>query len=388
MKQKITVLFFLGFCMFTAALPPGWAKSSSVPAKQNKLQKFPDFPSKGKWGNNKKLPKKFFKNNVTLVYFWDYTSINCLRELKPIQQWQETYKPYGFQILWVHAPEFSVAANAKNVKAFFEEAKLEGPLFMDDQFILWEKLNLKSWPTKILVNEKKEIIFTQIGEGRFALLEEKIRKELKHLDPVSVLPPKYFEQDRDLYDPSQCGPMSGETYLGYKRANWWGARISNQEMTKENETTLFRDRGERTEKGFFAQGAWINRSDFLEHARETSVLTDYLGLLYQGREVYVVAHQPDRTEVRVYVTRDERPIPADFRGTDLKIDEKGDTYFVIKEPRLYHLISAEDQNIHELKLWSKEKGTALHSFSFSNLCLAEFNRYQDLSQANLLEIHP
>jgi hypothetical protein len=351
-------------------------EKSSKPRKPKKKliveEIFPKFPE-GEWLNTKPLTEKYFKNKLTLVYFWDYTSINSIRESKPIQLWLEQYRPYGLQILWIHAPEFAVSGEKKHLEAVLRNWKISEPVFLDNEFKLWELLKVKSWPTKFLIDDEGKIIFSQIGEGRYSDLEDKMRAALIKHDPASVLPEKLFMQDTDHYNPDLCGEMSSETYLGYKRANWWGAKMANRQFADENETLDFKDRGEREEKGFFAEGKWSNREDYLEHARDTQELMDYIGLLYQGKEVYGVLHATDGKDARVYVTRDEMPVPVEFRGRDIQEDEDGETYFTAKDPRLYYLVINENNDTHELKLWTSAKGLAIHSFSFSNTCLSEFD---------------
>lgn len=370
---------FLIFLAIALAFPqPAYSayKPFPKPPKAKKKivveESFPKFPE-GVWINTKPLTESYFKDKLTLVYFWDYTSINSIREIRSLQLWLEQYRPYGLQIFWIHAPEFASNADEKNLRDVLRKWDIRGPVFLDNQFKLWEALKVKSWPTKFLVNEQEKIIFSQVGEGRHADMEEKIRGGLLQRDPASVLPEPLFISDIDPYHPELCGVMSAETYLGYKRATWWGAKIANRQWVEENETLQFKDRGEREEKGFFAEGLWTSREDYLEHARKTEDLTDYIGLLYQGREVYAVLHTQGAEEpARVYMTRDEMPVPAKLRGKDVMADEEGETYFAVKEPRLYYLVANEDEETHELKLWTSGKGLAVHSFAFSNVCLADF----------------
>jgi thiol-disulfide isomerase/thioredoxin len=372
------LLSYLGFALLLTVSAAAYADSDDRTSKPRKPktkiiveQPFPKFPE-GTWLNSKPLTEKKFKDKLTLVYFWDYTSINSIREIKPLQLWHEQYRPYGLQLIWVHAPEFAVSSQEKNVKDVVKKWKIEEPVFLDNQFKLWEALEVKSWPTKFLINEEGKIIFSQIGEGRFSQMEEKIRSALLRLEPASVLPEPLFYNNIDPYNPEVCGDMSAETYLGYKRSTWWGAKIANRQWVPENEVLNFKDRGDREEKGFFAEGLWANREDYLEHARETAEPADYIGILYRAREVYAVLHDPQNKPARVYITRDEMPVPVELRGLDIQEDEDGETYLIVQEPRLYYLIALEDDETHELKLWTTVKGLAVHSFSFSNACLSEF----------------
>ena len=356
-----------------------WQKKSSkvkTVKKKTAAEVFPDFPKKALWLGDVKPPENFFDEKITLVYFWDYSSINCIRELRTLKSWEAHYKPYRFQILWVHAPEFAAGADPENVKDAVKRFGIKGPVLLDHQFKLWDKLGVRAWPAKILLNEKKEIIYRKGGEGDHFFVEAKIRGALKGLDAGAVLPAAIFDNDEPSYDPQECGEMIGETYLGFKKASWMGAKIGNKQWLGPNETQLFRDTEERTERGFFLEGLWSNREEYLEHARQNEDLSDYVGLLYRGREAYVTAQAPGQEKgARVYVTRDENPVPVGYRGEDIEVDDTGETYFTPTRHRLYYLIKGEDTEIHELKLWTSVKGVRFYSFSFSNLCLSEFEHY-------------
>lgn len=359
-------------------LPPfGYAqKASSKNKPKKKIETaavFPDFLKGTRWLNGKRPAQDFFEDKVTLVYFWDHMSINCIREMKILRNWMETYGPYRFQVLWVHAPEFSSSSDSGALRRAVARFGIRGPVLMDDHFKMWEALGVKAWPTKILVNDKREILARQGGEGEYYSMESKIRSALKTLDSNSVLPAATFTENLQRYNPEECGEMTSETYLGYKKSNWWGARLGNREWVTENETRIFKDQGDRAERGFFLQGLWANRAEFLEHARETKDLSDYAGLLYQAREVYTAASAPKGA--RVYVTRDEEPVPEGYRGRDLEVDESGSTYFSPTHARLYYLIEGEDTDLHELKLRPASKNVQLYTVSFSNLCLSDFEHH-------------
>ncbi|MSR78000.1 MAG: redoxin domain-containing protein [Candidatus Omnitrophica bacterium] len=349
--------------------PSSWAMAVKP---QEKIA--PDFPRHGVWIQTlETITNKIFKNHLTLLYFWDYTSANCLRDLTYLKKWEGLYKPYGLQILLVHSPEFEFAAKKENVEQAVRYYKIPYPVLLDNQFKLWEAYKNFSWPTKVLINPEGRIIHTQAGEGKYQEMENMLRGQLGKMDSRMVLPNAFVEEDEpDNYNDEECGPMMGETYIGHKRARWWGAEIANKNWTKSKATSIFKDRGERVQRGFFLQGLWTNFDDYFEHARQTQELADYLGIVYFGSSVYSVMSlvEPLAGEARVYVTRDDQPVPSEFRGKDLKEDEKGKTYVPLKEARLYHLIVNEDEGPHEIKVWTREKGVAVSSFSFANRCLS------------------
>jgi len=338
------------------------------------IQKAPPLPGKGMWINPPANPGKFFDRKVTLVYFWDYTSINCLRDLGYIKNWYQHYRTYGFEVIMIHAPEFDFSKDKVNVEKAAKRLGLSFPIFLDNYFKLWDKYKTRSWPTKYIVDSNRIIVHAQVGEGGNMEFEKKIREALIKLIPEAGLPPPLVTQEENRFNSKKCGEMSTETYMGYERANWWGGEIATKKGVLPNQTLEYRDRGQRAERGFFVEGLWTNRTDDFEHARETETLSDYLGVIYLGHEVYTVINQSDEKEKpRIYVTRDDEPIPSDQRGSDIVEDLGGGTYVVLEDPRLYYLITNEDSEPHELKLWVQKKGVMINSFSFSNRCLSQFD---------------
>jgi len=352
--------------------------SGDCAGKKEKISMAPAFPRKGIWLNQKPAKDELFNQRVTLVYFWDYTSVNCLRELARLNRWFAHYHPYGLDFIFVHAPEFEFAQKKENVERAVERLQIPYPIFLDNRFKLWDKYGTKAWPMKYLVDPKGMIVYAQGGEGEYQAIEEKMRELLNKLQPGAVLPEPLYQhsskQEMDFFNIKKCGGMSPETYVGYQRAAWWGAEIATKRGVLPDQTVDYRDRGKRVERGFFAEGLWTNRKDYFEHARDTAFVSDYLGMLYVAREAYAVLSQAEEgaRATRIYVTRDGQPIPEILQGKDLQEDLSGGTFLLLEEPRLYYLIANEDNDPHELKLWTQKKGVAVHSFSFSNHCLSQF----------------
>lgn len=371
--KKLSALFLSIVLFFSLAVPVvtmAWANKQDEPVKA------PLFPKNGIWLGEELQPKKIYKGNLTLVYFWDYASINSIRDVQVVRDWVALYKPYGLNVVWVHSPEFKFAFEPENVKAAVKRMQIEGSVFLDNEFILWEGFQNRSWPTKHLVDQNGHVVFTHVGEGNYVETEFEIQNQLQKLNPNAALPNPLIQDEYDRFNIEECGFMSTETYFGYKRASWWGGEVANRRWMSPDETMMFTDRGDRVERGFFLQGLWGNYEDELAHERATETLEDYVGLVYVGNEVYAIASKALETEepLPVYVTRDDDPVPADMRGSDIKIDDEGRTYFDLTDARLYYLIENEDQEAHELRLWPTEKGVAIHSVSFANSCLSEFEK--------------
>lgn len=371
------IISVVGICFLASVFFAGLADAKAAVKKPKKA---PFFPSEGIWLNREPSGKNIFQQKITLVFFWDYTSINCLRELETLKNWYERYHPYGLEMIFVHAPEYEFAAQKENVTNALTRFEIPYPVYLDNDFKVWDAYGVISWPTKFLVDEKGVIVHTQVGEGYYAMTERSIRKALMKLDAGAVLPEPLAKEDQENYDSELCGQMTSETYLGYRQPSWWSGELANSDRRFPDQTRNYKDQGERVPHGFFAHGQWNNRADYFEHSRSTDKLSDYLGIVYSAHEVYAVLNRTialkpegaDPKGYRVYITRDDEPLPPAHRGPDVLEDEHGGTYVLVRESKLYYLVTGEDQAFHELKLWPQQKGIAINSFSFSNVCLSDF----------------
>ena len=337
----------------------------------------PDFAGNHVWINTRPLSlKQELKGKVVLVDFWEYTCINCIRTLPALKRMYSRYKPYGFEIIGVHAPEFDFAYKAENVSIGTSRQRIPWPVVVDSNFSIWRAYDSNSWPNKFLIDSRGIISRHHAGEGAYGELERQIREELRKTNPKVTFPAAWvIPPDSNDFDPTRCGSMSEETYVGTSRGSRWGGEIANPEGFQPGKSVRYASGPRPVKRGFFAHGLWKNNPDDFEHARSTTDLKDYVGMSYLAREVYVVMN-PKRggAASRVYLTRDGQPVPGARRGVDVKADARGRTYIDVREGRMYYAIQGEDTGQHELRLFATDPGVAINSFTFGNRCLTSFDR--------------
>jgi len=337
----------------------------------------PDFTGPKVWINSTPLSlKKELRNKVVLVDFWEYTCINCIRTLPALRRIYTRYKPYGFEIIGVHAPEFDFAYKPENVRFGTKRQRIPWPVVVDSDFSIWRAYDSNSWPNKFLIGSNGIISRQHGGEGAYGELERQIRAEIKKEHPKAAFPAAWtIPADEDDFSPSRCGAMSEETYVGTTRGSRWGGEIANREGFQPGKTVSYVSAPQQVRRGFSAHGLWKNNPDDFEHARSTPAPQDYIGIRYVGSEVYVVMNlKKGAGPSRVYVTRDRKPVPAARRGVDVQGDARGRTFIDLREGRMYYAIHGEDAGPHELRLSPTEPGVAINSFTFGNRCLTKFDR--------------
>lgn len=368
-KRIFEIGLFLSLCLGTALLFPSAVSADT--SRNAEYKKAPLFSKKQNWLQGELRGRKAFRNKLTLVYFWEYATVNCIRELEFIDAFKARYEALGFQVVYVHAPEFRFAYEADNVRRAAARLGISDPIVLDNDAALWDAYHNRSWPTKHLVNSRGEIVYSAVGEGNYIDFETEIRDAIKAMNPKAFLPEREVFSEQDRFNIWECGEMSTEVYVGYKRANWWGVEISNEETGDFDKMTAYEDDGRRMERGVFLQGNWANREEFLEHGSGDG----YIGIIYLGTDVYGVLEYTgsDPAGARIYFERDEEPVPAAYHGADMRMDERGGSYVDVREPRLYYLIQGEDPQYHELKAVTSSQDVRFYLFSFSNRCLSDFD---------------
>jgi len=340
-------------------------------------RKAPDFPKKGIWfnaPNNSQIDD--LKGVVTFIHFWDYSSINFIRNFSYLKQWQDLYGPLGFQVIGVHSPDYEFAYKKKNVKSAINRLGITYPVLMDNNFKAWNRFEVFSWPTQFIIDQNGKIVYEQRGEGNYREVEEMIRHHLSLADPTTRFPPLISSRSKgNLFDMTYCGAMSEEVRVGTKSGSALGGPyLANEQGLKQGSVIEYVDRGTRQPRGFFAHGPWKNHSDHFEHSKKTDSLEHYLGVNFQGNEAYGVLSSSQWGPVRFYLLLDSEPMLFAQMGKDVQIDADGNTFVQVGRPRLYYLLKDIPSGVHELKLYTKDEGASVHAFSFGNRCLTQFEK--------------
>ncbi len=174
----------------------------------------PEFTGLENWINSKPLKKSDLKGKVVLVDFWTYSCINCIRTQPYLKEWYKTYKDSGFEIIGVHAPEFSFERNPANVEAAAKKAGLTYPIALDNDFATWNAYNNQYWPASYLIDRDGNVRRYHGGEGEYKETEMAIRQLLEEGGSA----PKETTSALDGAVPVSQS-QTPETYLGTKRAS-------------------------------------------------------------------------------------------------------------------------------------------------------------------------
>ncbi len=279
------------------------------------------------WLNSPPLTAGELRGHIVLVDFWTYTCINWLRTLPYVRAWAEKYKDQGLVVIGVHTPEFPFEHDIENVRRAAQDMRVAYPIAIDNEYAIWSAFSNHYWPALYLVDAQGRIRHHQFGEGDYEQAERSIQQLLGEAGDDRA--------GHDLVAVEARGPevaadwehlASGETYLGYERAENFvssgGAALGERRVytapaqLSRNEWALT---GNWTvERGFAALNAANGRIAYRFHARDVNLV---MGPAARG------------TSVRFRVFINGRPAGA-AHGSD--VDEHGNG--TVSDQRLYQLI--------------------------------------------------
>jgi thiol-disulfide isomerase/thioredoxin len=286
---------------------------------------------------------------VILVDFWAYSCINCQRTIPYLNSWYEKYKDQGLEIIGVHTPEFDFEKKIDNVRAAVGNFNIMYPVVLDNQYLTWDAYNNQYWPEEYLIDINGLVVDRKIGEGGYADTEKEIQNLLAErkqaLNESGTIPTDITNIDESIHT------QSPETYFGFARntylANGAAQTPGTQTLTLPANIEL---------NQLYLDGAWNFQSEYAENASVGAKIA----FTYNAKNVYFVASSknPD-AGVSITVLRDGKPV-----GTFAGADVNASGHAMIKEARLYKLISEQSQGTHTIEIIVNGAGLDAFTFTF------------------------
>lgn len=318
--------------------------------------------SAGPWINAAPLPGW---RGVTLVDFWAYSCINCLRTLPALRAWHGRYAAYGLTILGAHTPEFSFEHEPANVARALRELGIAYPVVLDNERAIWSAFANRVWPHRYLIDANGRIVHDHAGEGGEVATERALRAALLTLPNAGPLPTPVYAADTSEQlgtfaddAPGQvCVPGSPELFAGYYRGV-----AGNPGGFREDAPADYADPGGYREGYVHLAGRWTVEADA---ARFVGPGDGVLRLAFRGLAPNVVLAPPAGGMARVGV----RIAPADAPGEAVAL-----ATLPLDAPRLYRLPEAawsagaragDPAALRLLTLLPETPGIAAYSFTFS-----------------------
>jgi thiol-disulfide isomerase/thioredoxin len=312
--------------------------------------------SGGPWLNGE--PPGGWQGHVTLVEFWTYSCVNCLRTLPALRAWQERYAAHGLTVVGIHTPEFPFERDPANVARAINDLGAPYPVILDNDRALWSAFANRYWPHRYLIDPTGRIAHDYAGEGGEAGTEAAIRALLA-AHTAGPLPPPIFSPDSEAWPEAAmgavCVPATPELFAGYYRGV-----SGNPGGFAEDRDADYADPGDYREGYIHLAGRWHVGAD---SARFVGPAPGALRVAFRGLSPNVVLAPPATGAARVAAS----VIPL-ARADDADLP-KQITPLAVDTPRLYALPGARDAPPGEpllLLLRVATPGLEIFSFTFES----------------------
>ncbi|HEY3132305.1 MAG TPA: redoxin domain-containing protein [Acidobacteriota bacterium] len=307
----------------------------------------------GQWIQGK-LSNEDFKGLVTLVDFWDYSCVSCIRTLDYIKEWHERYAHLGLLVLGVHTPEFAFGHERRNVLRGVHAFDIPYPVVLDNDYKIWNAFSNRYWPAKYLFDTEGYLRYHHFGEGAYADSELAVQSLLRQRnsggDFGEVMKPV---RDSDVPG-AALPPSTPELYLGLERG-----KIGNEPAgSSSGAERLFVMPGQVNPDIVYLIGQWSRHRQYAQSGAE---LEGHILVHYTAAEVNLVMQS--RKGSTVYLMQDGRPVRAQDAGEDVRFEGEH-AIIQVREPRMYQMIQNESFGSHLLSLSTSDPGLEAYVFTF------------------------
>jgi thiol-disulfide isomerase/thioredoxin len=147
----------------------------------------PDLPDRGQhpelididgWLQSDVTSLEDLEGKVVAVQFWTFGCSNCKATLPHMSDLYEKYRDQGFEIVGIHAPEFSYEADEANIVEAAATLGVTWPIALDTDkrtFHSWQEGPTAHWPRIYLLDRDGHIRYDHIGEGRYDQIDAAVQ---------------------------------------------------------------------------------------------------------------------------------------------------------------------------------------------------------------------
>ena len=117
----------------------------------------------------------------------------------------------------------------------------------------------------------------------------------------------------------------------------------------------------------YFHGPWAIGPESARHAEETDDFSNYVLLVFSARSVNAVLTSETGEAYKVVVTVGNEYLTEENKGEDIVIDENGESYLMVTEPKAYKIVELPDWGQYQfLQMFSNSDNFGLYSFTFGS----------------------
>jgi len=114
---------------------------------------------------------------VLLVEMWTFGCHNCKARIPHNQTLYASTSRDDFEIVGVHAPEFSYEAELQGIKTALVDLGVTWPVALDTDktnFRSWQPGGRRFWPRTFVIDQNGDVRYDHIGEGKYEELSQTV----------------------------------------------------------------------------------------------------------------------------------------------------------------------------------------------------------------------
>ena len=262
----------------------------------------------------------------------------------------------GLVVIGIHSPEFSFARNPKFVENALQRFGFHFPITTDNTSMMRDAYRVQEMPTIFLLERDGSIYLTHSGEGGYERTERSVQTLLREAGFHGELP-----MLTGFSNVNEIVRSTFERATPAIRTGYLHGSLGNVEGYSPELPADYTDGKVYIEGKFYAQGNWFAKNDAIEFEGDAN--EGYIAFRYTGYNVGVVMSAKKEGAV-VFVLQDGKALTSDNYGDDITTDEMGNTFIVVNEPKLFHIVKNTVFGDRTIKLIPKDEGTTFYSFTF------------------------
>jgi len=140
------------------------------------------------WRNTDNSSIDDFDGKVLLVEMWTFGCSNCKARIPHNQELYAATSRDDFDIIGVHAPEFSFEAEIPNIEDALVRLGVTWPVALDtnkENFRAWQEGGRRFWPRTYIIDQNGDIRYDHIGEGRYEEVAQTVQYLIDNPPPAT-----------------------------------------------------------------------------------------------------------------------------------------------------------------------------------------------------------
>ncbi|XP_064483974.1 NHL repeat-containing protein 2-like [Ornithodoros turicata] len=143
------------------------------------------FSADAEWVNTSHLTPSSadFRGRIVVVDFFTFCCVNCIHILPRLKALEEEHRDNGgFLVVGVHSAKFEHEKKRESLESAVQKLGITHPVINDASYTLWNRLQVRCWPTLLVVGPRGQLLLRLEGEAGVTLLAPFCRAALKYFE--------------------------------------------------------------------------------------------------------------------------------------------------------------------------------------------------------------